>query len=528
MAALRLYPNLICFQARVYEQGISDMLVHARSIVNSFHITVRTPPEMFSMVASYLTEEDLFSASQVCQLWRSVLTSLPSLWTRFSCRRVPRTTASLKRCGSLPIHLRLDPPFSNAALEDVLLHGNEINSLTVNHRPNKVPHFPQLLKFSRPSVQRLHVYAGGFWGWGAREQPIRELWQDLPLLRDLFVSRYPMCIDQFNAPNLVNLALQRATEGIRVATVQNILHVLRGCPLLETLLLNLSLSQDALGGHSPISLPRLRSVEVSVNEVLSGLIPYLDLPPTSHVGFRTMRSYDVCDNTPLAITAAIQHVLGRIDPRSITLATPPQSQWNTELFIRFEGPQGSLEITTVDRDTGQWPPNLLHFGSRGVLFSHRRIEEVRELHVIGCPFDDDQGFDGISLAMPNVVSASFFHYSGPHISEVVAHTSSSSPPFPHLERVMVLGSELELEEMVRRRRDIGVPLKALVIGEEHGSSEYSHLEDYSVLGGLVGDLRVGCPTEILEWGSTNEIHNLWSAVKEPGPVSPRGTWSHWA
>ena len=110
--------------------------------------------------------------------------------------------------------------------------------------------------------------------------------------------------------------------------------------------------------------------------------------------------------------------------------------------------------------------------------------------------------------MPNIVSVSFFHYSGPHISEVVAQTSSLSLPFPHLERVMVLGSELELEEMARRGRDLAVPLKTLVIGEGHGSSEYSHLEDYGVLGGLVDDIRIGCPTKILDRTFGLELRDL--------------------
>ena len=86
-------------QARAYEQAISDMGIHARSLVNSFHITFRTPPEIFDIISSYLTEDDLFSASQVCQHWRTVLTSSASLWTRISCNHGPRAIASLERCG---------------------------------------------------------------------------------------------------------------------------------------------------------------------------------------------------------------------------------------------------------------------------------------------------------------------------------------------------------------------------------------------------------------------------------------------
>ena len=69
-------------QAREFEKGISDVLVHAKYLVNSFHVTVRVPPEILTTICSHpTTGEDVFSACRICNHWRSVLTSSPSLWT---------------------------------------------------------------------------------------------------------------------------------------------------------------------------------------------------------------------------------------------------------------------------------------------------------------------------------------------------------------------------------------------------------------------------------------------------------------
>jgi hypothetical protein len=67
-----------------------------------------------------------------------------------------------------------------------------------------------------------------------------------------------------------------------------------------------------------------------------------------------------------------------------------------------------------------------------------------------------------------------------------------------------------------------VPLKALVVGRGPTVSECDRLEDYAEIGELVGDLRVGCPVEILKWGMGNEISSVWSETGVPGPVRPNG------
>ena len=349
------------------------------------------------MLSSHLTEEDLFSASQVCHYWRSALTSSPTLWTQDSCDRVRRAIVSLDRCGSLPIRLQFKPPFSHVAqqnmvLEDVLLRKSKIVSLTVNHRPNIIPQLHQLLMHSRPSVEQLYIHAENFRGWRAEERTIQEIWQDLPSVRELFVFQYYVPIEKLKAPNLVHLALEITGNEPNSTTTQSILDMLRGCPLLETFLLD---HHDPLlsdgGGHPSVCLPRLRSIEVGVFEANLGLVPYLDFPRNVAVGLRRIGFSDLRSVISNPVVTTTQHVLGKIDIHSITLAAPITRDFGvfTDILVRFEGLQGSLEMTAKgprNRYTEQYAAWDISFGPDGVLFSHpHNIRNVTELHVICRP-----------------------------------------------------------------------------------------------------------------------------------------------
>ena len=505
-------------QARAYEQAIGRLHIHARALVNSFHITIRTPPEILCTISSHLTEQDLFSASQVCRHWREALISSACLWSRISCNNGPRRViTNFKRCGSLPIQLRLEPPFPGAVLEDILLHGNRITSLTVNHVPRQISQLNQLFAFSRPSVERLLLYTGDHGGI-PELRTVREIWQDFPLLRELLVVIHPVPIDRIAAPNLVHLALEHTGRQQNV-TPRTILSMLRGCPLLETLLLNCTGDKypATIHGISSVHLPHLRSIELGPYEVYSGLVARLNFSPDVAVGFQSIYPGELCGQVSDLTLASVQQVLKRISIRSITFAT---SVVNGESLIRFEGHRGSLEISALCPLNGLRPMDFL-FGLEGVLFSHSpNIENVTEIHIADCRFDTtSRGLGHVSAAMPNINTISFFRCGGPDPFALLTAEDTPSLPFPHLERVMVLGHESGLEEMARSRIILGVPLQTLVLGRDPGGFDYGHLEDYTVLGGLVGDLRVGCPVEILKWRSGKEIVDVWSAAGAPSLVS---------
>ena len=472
------------------------------------------------MISSYLTEEDLFSASWVCHYWRSVIVSSPSAWTRVSCCGVRRTLIGLDRCKSLPIRLQLKHTFSTAALEGVLLHGSSISSLTINYQPDHIALLRQLFMFSRPSLKQLHICSGAVEGWSAKEKPVHDIWNHMPYLRELIVYRYSIPIEQLNAPNLLHLALDN-TGYLREITVRTVLDTLRGCPLLETFLLcNWRLLQhDPLRRCSSVRLPSLRSIELGAYEVKSGLIAYLDFPPNIAAAFPGLALDDVYGNIiPPAVFASTQQVLRRIDIRSITFVAPLPP--GTLGLVYFEGLEGSLEISAAGINDHEELRSVF-FGPKGVLFSHSpRIGNVREIHIQGCSFDASRG-SCLNTAMPKIASISFFQCNEPTTFDPLAPKKSSSLLFPYLERILVLGRESGLENMARRRKTCGVPLKTLIIGQGPRGPSPGQPGDYAKLGGLVGALQVGCPTEVS--GIRNEIRDIWSTLNSvAGPVSPNG------
>jgi len=71
-----------------------------------------------------------------------------------------------------------------------------------------------------------------------------------------------------------------------------------------------------------------------------------------------------------------------------------------------------------------------------------------------------------------------------------------------------------------KRRDCGIPLKTIIVGRGPSGFEYDRLEDYTELGQLVDDLRIGCPTEISEWETGNEILVTRLAIEVSDLASP--------
>jgi len=192
-------------QVRVHEEGIKDALIHAKYLVNFFNVTFRIPPEILTMIPSYLTE-DVFSASQVCLHWRSVLISFPSLWTGISCLHVRRTIPSLQRCDSLPIRLWLEPPLPTPALENVRLHEKKVISLTVTRNPDLIPRSHHLVMHFRSSMERLHIWSDeGGWRGVRGDRIYSEMWHDFSSLRELFISQYSISAESLSAPNLAHL-----------------------------------------------------------------------------------------------------------------------------------------------------------------------------------------------------------------------------------------------------------------------------------------------------------------------------------
>ena len=92
-----------------------------------------------------------------------------------------------------------------------------------------------------------------------------------------------------------------------------------------------------------------------------------------------------------------------------------------------------------------------------------------------------------------------------------APANPSSPLFPYLRYITVLGSGPGSRRMVKARR----------YSQKTGSlTQHNRLEGYAGVGGLVDDLRTSCPIGIIEWEARNEIPNIWSTLEVPSLVRP--------
>ena len=492
------------------------MFVHTKYLVNSFHTTVRMPPEILAVICSYLsTERDAISVSQVCRHWREVLTSFPPLWTHFTCSRVFRTLAGLERCKSLPIRIEFEADSSIGALESVILHGNEIISLTINHDYYWMPPLHKLFPSPMAYLEQLHIHSGGTPREAGEGQTAGSIWQDFPFLRELFVRQLYVPIGQFATPNLVHLILEKTWEGEKITT-KSVLDMLCGSPLLETVLIANPRAplRDIPIDHAPASLPNLRSIELGMHEVCSGLVPYLRFPPTAAVGFRSLKSSDVSGyEIPPKIMASSRYVLGGMDICTVILALAATSQY----LVRFEGVEGSLEITF--QHTYSWEVSTV-FDSDGVLFSFSpRLNGVRELQFAGY-YISCLDVGRLAVAMPNLASIYFFHCECDEEDSIFGIVSGSSdhqsPPFPHLKRLTVLEPGPGLIEVCRERKKWGVPFQTVVIGSK--PCPYTP-EQIAELGEFVGDVRVETPPGISEWSVGNRIFDMWSGLYFPRLVS---------
>jgi hypothetical protein len=80
-----------------------------------------------------------------------------------------------------------------------------------------------------------------------------DIWQDFLSHCKLSVCQFPASIGQLTVPNLIYLALENVGEE-QESTVQSILDMLHGCPLLETVLIihAHTTPQETTLDHSPV------------------------------------------------------------------------------------------------------------------------------------------------------------------------------------------------------------------------------------------------------------------------------------
>jgi len=483
--------------------------------LNTFNTAARLPLDLLVMISSFLCTGDLFTASQVCRHWRTTLVSSPLLWRKIDRQDLTRTIVSLDRHQSVPLQLDLYDGLSTEALDVALDHGSKVSSIFV-HLP-----LDQLRELHRlpvtPSVEDLVLFFDEHDDIWSKERVTIDLRDEFVSLRKLSVSGVFASLNQTTAPNLIHLSLERLSSASRVSA-QTVLDVLRGCPQLETVLINiLSGRQDEIRWDTPVALPKLRSIELGHGEVIDGLVVPLHFPPTVAVGFRGI--FTSFKSWPYY---SIHHVLSTIDIESVTLAhiqheVGPGYKNRDTCLVRFEGPTGSLEVVFVER--GNHNP----FGADWPMLSlSPQLNNVKTLYIMDCRISDDT-LAIISAAMPNLVSINF---TGHNIYSSSLTPKRGSPPlFPRLKHIAGLLPERKLVKMARVRGEHGMPLDALDV---HCDPNCRDMRGYHAeLRKFVGDVKVWQCADLPERWTSNALLDTWEAAGYPGPVSAHSMLENW-
>ena len=470
------------------------------------------------MIPSFLPKDfDPLALSHVCRRWRTIVNSAPLLWRRMDCRDVNRTIIGLERLQSIPLLLKLNRNFSANALNAVLDHGCKIASVIADISPSQIRSFHRGLAISSVEELVLIVHDNEHPDWEEGDAMTAGVEGGFTLMRKLFVSGCLLPINRITATNLIHLSLE--VFHFSLITAQPVLDLLRGCLLLETVLINIiskAGSRHALRSRNPVTLPKLHSIELGEFEVRSGLITHLRFPPGVAVGFQ-----DMAFNRATWPCESIQHVLATTNVESVTVSHIRHSAYTGDDFylLRFEGSEGTLEVTI----SGSGHRSSCDPGE--LLLSHSlRLENVKTLRIMDC-FGGDI-LERLGPVMPNLISTQFIGRNLPTSITALTPAMDGSPKFPHLKHIAGLSVGPRLVYLVRSRKQIGVPLSCLDVndGADNWSvTEYCRREDalgyIAQLKEMVEDVKVWKCGYLPERWTNNAILDVWEEAGLPGPVS---------
>ena len=227
----------------------------------------------------------LITMTHVCQSWRNLLLSTPSLWTQldFSNLKSKQLEIFLERSGEqfLDIHQIFESkedhlePFLSATLRNThRLRWVEIGSTTLD-----LEHV--LARFTKPAPELKHLEIWNDGSEGDLRLPSTIFGGQLPKLASFTLLQMRTDLRGFNFPALMRFILRSGTK----TSVQNLTSFFDRCPLLEFIQICLDYIPEP-----PSAPPRKRShlaalKELKFNQTVcaSGLLDHLTLPSCTEI-----------------------------------------------------------------------------------------------------------------------------------------------------------------------------------------------------------------------------------------------------
>lgn len=235
-------PHLLLGEGRIRPHNIMA------AIGDDYYPTIqRLPAEILVVVFTAATRadngisKDLLAITHVCQRWRAVATTCPSLWTEISLDRPHLARLFLDRSSNLPltINSRVVPLQTVAELLNVHTH-----RLLSMHLHPQIPNGGGIIQFgSAPILTQLTMI-------GPARVDLSALFSSAPpALTSLTLDRIG-----FNTPASLLSGLQHLTLVWHTLDLRSVLDILRNNPDLETFTLNVP-SMHFLDDRHPADAP---------------------------------------------------------------------------------------------------------------------------------------------------------------------------------------------------------------------------------------------------------------------------------
>jgi len=348
------------------------------------HPINRLPADVFTLIPRFLTNDTsdhdpfpmnrpLVTMTHVCQSWRDVLFSIPSLWTQLDFSKSTKSQQAedfLGRSGErfLDVYQFLDDgediePF----LPIILRNAYRLRRLEIF---SSHPHLEHVLaRFARPAPELKHLEIENDFDITNRDivLPSTIFGGQLPKLTSLSLHRLCTDLRDFNFPSLTRFTFVTGTT----TSVRDLTSFIEKCPSLE--FIRISLKYFPLPPTTPplkrIRLGALKELRFNITASTSGLLNHLALPGCTEVVLGEFRD-DIFSERSYATT--------RIHPSSIDHL--PVTRGITKAVAVpnsciLSGPNGNLRIWCLEEARGNFDAEVF------TSFSLISVLQIRELWV---------------------------------------------------------------------------------------------------------------------------------------------------
>lgn len=328
----------VVFQVNILERDVLEVLGLVRSVKNSFAPINRIPSEILSLIPDYWDEDemdqDLIMLTHVCSSWRTIFTSLPSLWSYLDCRNVDKTRTYIERSKTVPLEIRLEGFHGKHYAKDAFLlatpHIHRLRHLTISTDdiPDIISHFFH----QTPLLKELRISLSGPPGAVLNDA---FLYGDLSSLHALSLAGVITHLPWKNLSNLTTFSLS-SIPADRTSMTQ-LLNFFENCPLLHTITLKDSLpnSSDAPPNRI-VSLPCLDKLSIDAQPPHSILLNHLTLPTSALL----ILDFQFSGNSPPHpdyLPKPSANFLSRITTVNLLFRV-------VEKFLRLKGPSGETFV----------------------------------------------------------------------------------------------------------------------------------------------------------------------------------------